>query len=142
SVLVAFFLCMIFQIWVLLGASLTIQQPIHKSGRLPISVNGCLPRINITQSIPIHQSSNNVLLPLYSISVMWYSFNGVFLTVIFGLLGIFIFGSNDPTTVDISLLASWKDIFSGFLSNKKSSILETIDLHEMEKSIIEQEQML
>ncbi|CAF3615835.1 unnamed protein product [Rotaria sp. Silwood1] len=122
--------------------SLTIQQPIHKSGRLPISVNGCLPRINITQSIPIHQSSNNVLLPLYSISVMWYSFNGVFLTVIFGLLGIFIFGSNDPTTVDISLLASWKDIFSGFLSNKKSSILETIDLHEMEKSIIEQEQML
>ncbi|CAF0956803.1 unnamed protein product [Rotaria sordida] len=90
SVLVAFCLCMIFQIWILLGANLTIQQHMHRSGRLPTSVNGCLPIVNITQSVSIRQSSNNLLLPLYSVSVMWYSFNGVFLTITLGLLGIFI----------------------------------------------------
>ncbi|CAF4240536.1 unnamed protein product, partial [Rotaria magnacalcarata] len=46
--------------------------------------------------------SNNPLLPLCSMAIMWYSFNGVFLTVIFGLLAKFVFGSNDPKTVDQS----------------------------------------
>jgi hypothetical protein len=59
---------------------------------LPISVEGCLPAVNITQPIA---SLNNPLLPLYSISLMWYSFNGVFITVILGLLGTFIFGRID-----------------------------------------------
>ncbi len=81
----------------------------------------------------IYISSTNPLLPLYSISVVWYGFNGVFVTLILGLLGTLIFGrihfihlecelkdlgSNDPNTVDKSLLISWKVLFCGKRSNK------------------------
>ncbi|CAF1192589.1 unnamed protein product [Rotaria sordida] len=110
------------------------------NGRLPTSIEGCLSAANITQPITTSQSSNNPLLLLYSISVMWYAFNGVFLTVILSLLGTFIFGridfikqnqcsyeylgSNNPKMVDKSLLKS------------------TDEVRELEMQTTEQERML
>ncbi|CAF4334447.1 unnamed protein product, partial [Rotaria sordida] len=84
-------------------------------------------------------SSNNPLLPLYSISVMWYAFNGVFLTIIFSLLGTFIFGSNNSKMVDESLLILWKNVFCPWCwTNKKSKD----ELCELDTQTIEQERML
>lgn len=79
--------------------------------------------------------SSNVLLPLYSISVMWYSLNAVLIVVIISLLGSFIFGrslffempvrflnwsidSNDPNLIDKSLLISWKELLPCCRKNK------------------------
>ncbi|CAF1190473.1 unnamed protein product [Rotaria sordida] len=125
------------------------------NGRLPTSIEGCLSAANITQPITTSQSSNNPLLLLYSISVMWYAFNGVFLTVILSLLGTFIFGridfikqnqcsyeylgSNNPKMVDKSLLVLWKNVFCPWCwTNKKS----TDEVRELEMQTTEQERML
>ncbi|CAF1339041.1 unnamed protein product [Rotaria sordida] len=139
NVLVALLLCLIFQTWILIGANLTAKQHIGRNGRLPTSIEGCLSAVNITQPITTSQSSNNPLLPLYSISVMWYAFNGVFLTIIFSLLGTFIFGSNNSKMVDESLLILWKNVFCPWCwTNKKSKD----ELCELDTQTIEQERML
>src|ERR1700722_9678015 len=71
---------------------------------------------------------------------MWYPFNGLIITIVLGLLGIFIFGklvgnkhfqlnayffyigSNKPETVDASLLVCWKDVFPCWRSTKVNDI--------------------
>ncbi|UJR22916.1 hypothetical protein I4U23_025944 [Adineta vaga] len=131
NVLVAFLLCLIFQTWILIGANLMIKQQIGRSGRLPTSIKGCSSTINITtQPIIMNATSSHPLLPLYSISFMWYAFTGVCLTVILGLLGSFIFGSNKSNTVEKSLLVSWKDKSSKY------------DCQDQELQTIERERML
>ncbi|CAF3488944.1 unnamed protein product [Rotaria sordida] len=141
SILIAFICCLLFQTWVLIGATLTMKSQIGKGGRLPTSVKGCLSSLNITQVIPKNQSSNP-LLPLYSISVMWYSFNAIIIIVVISLLGSFIFGSNDPKTIDESLLISWKNVFSCNWKHKKSTNLKTNEVNTIETQTIEQESIL
>ncbi|CAF0751966.1 unnamed protein product [Rotaria sordida] len=141
SILIAFICCLLFQTWVLIGATLTMKSQIGKGGRLPTSVKGCLSSLNITQVMPKNQSSNP-LLPLYSISVMWYSFNAIIIIVVISLLGSFIFGSNDPKTIDESLLISWKNVFSCNWKHKKSTNLKTNEVNTIETQTIEQESIL
>ncbi|CAF0798341.1 unnamed protein product [Rotaria sp. Silwood1] len=141
SILIAFICCLLFQTWVLIGATLTVKPQVGKGGRLPTSVKGCLPSFNITQAIPKSQSSN-FLLPLYSISVMWYSFNAVVIIVVISLLESFIFGSNDPKMIDKSLLISWKNIFSCYWKHKKSVSLQLNEINTIETQTIEQESIL
>ncbi|CAF2743440.1 unnamed protein product [Rotaria sp. Silwood2] len=141
SILLAFICCLLFQTWVLMGATLTVKPQIAKDGRLSTSIKGCLSSINTTRTIPRNQSSNP-LLPLYSISVMWYSFNAVVIIVVISLLGSFIFGSNDPKTIDKSLLIPWENIFSCYWKHKKSVSLTSNEVNTIETQITEQESIL
>ncbi|UJR26002.1 hypothetical protein I4U23_007348 [Adineta vaga] len=138
SVLIAFFCCLIFQTWILLGATLTVKPQVGKGGRLAISVNACMSTFNISQSIRTKQNSN-FFLPLYSISVMWYSFNGVVIVVIISLLGSFILDKKDSKTIDRSLLRSWKDLFVCYWKDKDLEILEA---NQTEMQPVEKEPML
>ncbi|CAF1193306.1 unnamed protein product [Rotaria magnacalcarata] len=141
SILVAFTCCLLFQTWVLIGATLTVKPQIGKGGRLPTSVEGCLSSLNSNQTIRTNQSSN-FFLPLYSISVMWYSFNAVVIIVVISLLGTLIFGSNDPKTIDQSLLLSWKKIFSCCWKHKKSVSLKADEINAIPIKAVEQELIL
>ncbi|CAF0879292.1 unnamed protein product [Adineta steineri] len=132
SILFGFIFCLIIQTWILLGATLTVKPSIGKGGRLSTSINGCSSSFNTSQSIITNQSSN-LFLPLYSISVMWYSLNAVVIVIIVSLLGTFIFGSNDVNTIDKKLLLSWKDVFSIFWKNNISRTLETNELETIEE---------
>lgn len=143
SVLVAFFLCLVFQTWIMTGATLTAKQYKGQDGRLPTSVDRCSLPINVTIS-NVAQPKPNLLLPLYSISYLWYNLNGVLLLVIFGLLGTLVFGSNDPKTIDSSLLASWKDFFPCCLP-KKLLNRRTTHKHKdrtLQDQAVEEERML
>ncbi|CAF4232486.1 unnamed protein product, partial [Adineta steineri] len=85
SALIAFFVSLAFQIWVLVGATLTAHQQPRRS--LPTFINGCT-SINTTLNLirtGTNANNSNFFLPLYSISFMWYAFNGVSLTIIVGL---------------------------------------------------------
>ncbi|CAF1157410.1 unnamed protein product [Adineta ricciae] len=127
SVLVAFYLCFAFQIWILLGANLTMKKHSGRNGRLPTSMEGCLPPFNQTEpSISIVPSSNPLLL-LYSMSPLWYSFNGVVLTFSLGVLTSFVFRSNESEHIDRSLLVSWKALFC-FHSREESGTLPSDEL--------------
>ncbi|CAF0768332.1 unnamed protein product [Adineta ricciae] len=137
SVLIAFVCCLIFQAWVLLGATLTVKPRVGEGGRLPISVDKCVSKINISQSMATEQSPN-IFTPLYSISVMWYSFNGVIIVILLGLLGSFVFDAKDTKIVDKSLLRSWNDLFVCF---RKDEELTTLQANEIEMDTIEKEPM-
>lgn len=79
-------------------------------------------------------TTSNFFLPLYSISFMWYAFNGVVLTVLLALL-CSLFSSkfnrirestidrtweNSKSEIDPSLLISWEDITDGCLCRASS----------------------
>ncbi|CAF0969556.1 unnamed protein product [Adineta steineri] len=132
SILFGFIFCLIIQTWILLGATLTVKPSIGKGGRLYTSIKGCSSSFNTSQSITTNQSSNPFL-PLYSISVMWYSLNAVVIVVIVSLLGSFIFGSNDVKMIDKKLLLSWKDVFSIFWKNNIPQTRETNELETIEE---------
>ncbi|CAF0771742.1 unnamed protein product [Adineta ricciae] len=137
SVLFAFACCLIFQTWVLLGATLTVKPQAGEGGRLPISVEKCVSTINISQSATTKQSPS-IFTSLYSISVMWYSFNGVIIVILLSLLGSFVFDTKDTKTVDKSLLRSWNDVFVCFRKDKE---LTTLQANEIEMDTIEKEPM-
>ncbi|CAF1074419.1 unnamed protein product [Adineta steineri] len=50
SAVVAFFLCLIFQIFMLVGSTLTVRPANKHGGRLPTSIVGCVQSINVTLS--------------------------------------------------------------------------------------------
>ncbi|CAF0797850.1 unnamed protein product [Rotaria sordida] len=54
SVLMAFILCLVFQMWILVGSTLTVKPPNKQGGRLPTSVVGCVPSVNI--SVPMSKN--------------------------------------------------------------------------------------
>ncbi|UJR11632.1 hypothetical protein I4U23_015813 [Adineta vaga] len=128
SVLVAFFLCLTFQIWILIGSNLTMKTHIRHNGRLPTSIEGCVPPFNVTQTSFSTAASSNPLFLLYSMSPFWYSLNGVVLTFILGVLGSFVFCTKNSNNIDKSLLVSWKTLFC-FCSKPESEILESHKLH-------------
>ncbi|CAF1123281.1 unnamed protein product [Rotaria sordida] len=123
SVLIAFLLCLIFQMWVLVGATVTVKPHLRQRGRLPTSIVGCIPSVNMSVSTSINERPNP-LTSLFSISPLWYSFNGVFITFILGLIFASIFESKDSRPVDRSLLISPSEIFP-FCSSKPVSIIIT-----------------
>ncbi|CAF5208483.1 unnamed protein product [Rotaria magnacalcarata] len=73
---------------------------------------------------------------------MWYSFNAVVIIVVISLLGTLIFGSNDPKTIDQSLLLSWKKIFSCCWKHKKSVSLKADEINAIPIKAVEQELIL
>ncbi|CAF0745475.1 unnamed protein product [Adineta ricciae] len=122
SALIAFFISLVFQLWVLIGASFTVHQQLRRS--LPTSVNGCT-SLNITLKTPLiisqNLSSPNFFLPLYSISFIWYAFNGVSITVIMGLACSLLWynSKSDIEKIDQSLLMSCRrNACCGSLSTK------------------------
>ncbi|CAF4236300.1 unnamed protein product [Rotaria sordida] len=143
SVLVAFIICLMFQLWVLIEANLTVKQYAGRDGRLPVSVDRCLPALNKTLQ-PIVTQKSNPLLPLYSVSFLWYNINGVFLTIILGLLGILVFGSNDPKSIDKSLLCTWKDAFGcGSSIQTKNQLMKVKNTDiELENLPVERQELL
>ena len=75
----------------MIGANFTRHQQIKRV--LPVSIDGCqsfnLSSITLsstTMSDSKLSDLNNLFLPLYSISIMWYAFNGVMVTLIIGLI--------------------------------------------------------
>ncbi|CAF3688889.1 unnamed protein product [Rotaria sp. Silwood1] len=145
SALVAFFLCLIFQIFMLFGAIL-ITKPVNKQGgRLATSLDGCIPPINITRSEIIYTSSN-IFVSLFSISPLWFIFNGTMLTIIFGLIFSFILDAKDSKIIDPLLLVSRYDIFPCLSSLTKNTVKRiVIQKHNTisnNDNIIEQESMI
>lgn len=109
------------------GATLTAKQYKGQDGRLPTSVDRCSLPINVTISNVaqpkyaitlecsncLHDSLRpNLLLPLYSISYLWYNLNGVLLVVIFGLLGTLVFGK--PLSMNLVLRISLLNLLHRF----------------------------
>ncbi|CAF0741628.1 unnamed protein product [Adineta steineri] len=140
SAIVAFFLCLIFQIFVLLGSIFTEKPPNKQGGRLPTSIAGCVPFANVTIStITKPNPSYHILMPLFSISPLWFIFNGTILTIVLAMIFTFILDSKDPKIINPSLLVSRDEIFSCFSSRK-----ENIKRTETQKdgTTIEQEAML
>ncbi|CAF1238617.1 unnamed protein product [Adineta ricciae] len=123
SALVSFFLSLTFQVFVLLGSIFT-DKPLNKQGgRLPTSILGCVPSSNITisTSITATNHSYHILMPLFSISPLWFIFNGTILTIVFGIVLTFILDSNDSKIINPSLLVSRNEIFSCFSSRKNQA---------------------
>ena len=92
SASIGFFTSLLFQLWVIIGANLT--RHLQPKRILGISTDGCqmMNRTNLTMNPINKENASNFFLPLYSISMMWYAFNGVMLTVILGLVASFICG--------------------------------------------------
>lgn len=120
SALIAFLVSIAFQVWVIIGANLTFRQ--QPDRRLPTSISECMSSnsTNITFRLTNNalKTEQNFFLPLYSISFLWYAFNGVMLTVIIGLLCSLLW-KNDR--VDPSLLISSRQTFCCFRSKFKIS---------------------
>ena len=82
---------LIFQLWVVIGANFTRHQQTKRI--LPISIDGCQ-SLNLPHFIsPSINTVKNIFLPLYSISIMWYAFIGIMLTLIIGLIASLICGN-------------------------------------------------
>ncbi|CAF0920702.1 unnamed protein product [Adineta ricciae] len=111
SVLVAICLCFIFQTFMLVGSMITVPPTDQHGGRLPTSVNECVPSVNDTMPVTINQRLS-LLESLFSISPLWFNFNGTIMMIISGLIFTFIFDSKDAKEIDRSLLVSRKEIFS------------------------------
>ncbi|CAF0745964.1 unnamed protein product [Adineta steineri] len=56
SVLVAFFICFIFQTIMLVGSFVTVKPVKKQGGQLPTSIAGCLPSVNITLTLTTNQT--------------------------------------------------------------------------------------
>ncbi|CAF0734694.1 unnamed protein product [Adineta steineri] len=56
SVLVAFFICFIFQTVMLVGSFVTVKPVKKQGGQLPTSIAGCLPSVNITLTLTTNQT--------------------------------------------------------------------------------------
>ncbi|UJR34606.1 hypothetical protein I4U23_027382 [Adineta vaga] len=139
SALVSFFLSLIFQIFVLFGSIFT-DKPLNKQGgRLPTSIHGCIPssinNITISTTTTTTNRSYHVLMPLFSISPLWFIFNGTILTIVLGMIFTFILDSKDTKIINPSLLISRNEIFSCF-SSRKEKVKRT------DGTMIEQETML
>ncbi|CAF0765126.1 unnamed protein product [Rotaria sordida] len=144
SVLMAFILCLVFQMWILVGSTLTVKPPNKQGGRLPTSVVGCVPSVNI--SVPMSKNQNyNPLISLYSIAPTWFVFNGTIITLLLGVVFSFIFDSKDSKMVDKSLIISLDEIFS-FCSSRKETMKRTLaqkdDGIPTDNTMIEWESML
>ncbi|CAF0738959.1 unnamed protein product [Rotaria sordida] len=144
SALMAFILCLVFQMWILVGSTLTVKPPNKQGGRLPTSVVGCVPSVNI--SVPMSKNQNyNPLISLYSIAPTWFVFNGTIITLLLGVVFSFIFDSKDSKMVDKSLIISRDEIFSFFSSRKetmKRTLAQKDDGIPTDNTMIERESML
>lgn len=94
----------------MIGANLTRHLQVKQI--LPILTERCpiISRTNSTIVSPVHQKSvNDFFLPLYSISMMWYAFNGVMLTVVLGWVASLLCGNSkaEMEKIDRSLLISF-----------------------------------
>ncbi|CAF4816881.1 unnamed protein product [Rotaria sp. Silwood1] len=126
SACIAFLISLVFQLWVLIGANFTLHQQPKRI--LSISIDGCasfnLTNITLnTTSARSNNNDNNFFLPLYSISFMWYAFNGVVLTVIVGLACSLLCGNSksEVKKIDSSLLISCRQTFCCCGSNDNDS---------------------
>ncbi|CAF1659505.1 unnamed protein product [Adineta ricciae] len=95
----------------LVGSMITVPPTDQHGGRLPTSVNECVPSVNDTMPVTINQRLS-LLESLFSISPLWFNFNGTIMMIISGLIFTFIFDSKDAKEIDRSLLVSRKEIFS------------------------------
>ncbi|CAF0920665.1 unnamed protein product [Adineta ricciae] len=111
SILAAICLCFIFQTFILVGSMITVPPTDQHGGRLPTSVNKCVPSVNDTMPLTRNQRLS-LLESLFSISPLWFNFNGTIMMIISGLIFTFIFDSNDTKEIDRSLLVSRKKIVS------------------------------
>ncbi|CAF1408088.1 unnamed protein product [Adineta ricciae] len=113
SILIAFFLCLIFQMWTLIGSTLAIKQRVRSDGRLSLSIQECSPPLNITRSTRINENTaeQNFFLPLYSMSFLWYNVNGVVLVVVLSYFVSLTCRVKDSQSVDEQLLISWRNLF-------------------------------
>ncbi|CAF4153563.1 unnamed protein product [Adineta steineri] len=138
SVFVAFFLCLIFQLFMLFGSIFTTRPANKQGGRLPISIAGCLISTNVTTKT-ITYAKSNFLVSLFSISPLWFIFIGTMTTIILGMIFSFILDSKDTKIIDPLLLVSTNDIFP-CLSSKKTMTKQSIERQDDNK--IEEEIML
>ncbi|CAF2832658.1 unnamed protein product [Rotaria sp. Silwood2] len=125
SAIVAFFICLIFQIVMLFGSILTLKPASKQGGRLDTSVIECIPSINVTRS-QIIPTSSNIFVSLFSISPLWFIFNGTILTIIVGMIFSFILDSKDSKIIDPLLLVSRYDIFPCLSSSTKNIVKRTV----------------
>ncbi|CAF0958172.1 unnamed protein product [Rotaria sordida] len=144
SALVAFTLCLTFQIWIAVGSTVTVKSPNKQGGLLPTSVVGCMQSVNT--SLPMSKNRNyNPLIPLYSIAPTWFVFNGAIITLLLGLIFSFICDSKYPKIVDKSLVITRDDIFSCCSSRKevmKLTIAQKYNGISTDNTMIEKESML
>ena len=119
----------------MIGANFTRHQQIKRV--LPVSIDGCqsfnLSSITLsstTMSDSKLSDLNNLFLPLYSISIMWYAFHGVMVTLIIGLITSLLCGNSksDIEKIDRSLLISF--------SWQKSKEMLNSGTHEENKELI------
>ncbi|CAF1039315.1 unnamed protein product [Rotaria sordida] len=139
SALVAFFLCLIFQIFMLFGSIFTIKPTNKHGGRLATSLIGCIPSINVTHSRIIHTTNSNIFVSLFSISPLWFIFNGTMLTIILGIIFSFILDSKDSKIIDPLLLVSRYEIFPCL---PKQTVIEKNNTISNNDNIIEHESMI
>ncbi|CAF0964272.1 unnamed protein product [Rotaria sordida] len=144
SALVAFTLCLTFQIWIAVGSTVTVKPPNKQGGLLPTSVVGCMQSVNT--SFPMSKNRNyNPLIPLYSIAPTWFVFNGAIITLLLGLIFSFVCDSKYPKIVDKSLVITRDDIFSCCSSRKevmKLTIAQKYNGISTDNTMIEKESML
>ena len=129
SALIAFFVSIVFQLWVIIGASVTAQQQTNRM--LPTSMTGCMASNSTNITIALANNEKSIFLPLYSISFLWYSFNGVVVTMIVGLIcSLFDNSKSETDKVDPTLLISCRQSLCCFRStyniSKHSQVITNI----------------
>ncbi|CAF1421016.1 unnamed protein product [Adineta ricciae] len=139
SVCVAFFICLIFQLFLLFGSIFMPMPPNKNGGRLPTSVDQCIPAVNETASTTTTEMKSNGLVALFSISPLWFICIGTLITIVVGLILSFILDYNDPKVIDPLLLVSPKDILPCVSSRKVLVESSTVDKTDR---IIEEDMML
>ncbi|CAF2080148.1 unnamed protein product [Rotaria magnacalcarata] len=144
SVLVAFFIALIFQTFMLFGSILTVKPANKQGGRLPTSIDRCIPSIDVTPAPTTHINST-ILLSLFSISPLWFIFNGTIVTIVFAMIFTFILDSKDSKPIDTSLLVSRNEIFPCFPSKNErlqQAATQNLDENSQLDTVPEQESMI
>ncbi|XP_034485100.1 sodium-coupled monocarboxylate transporter 1 [Drosophila innubila] len=117
----------VFMSWVSLNAQWAIASGAISYQTKPLSVDHCdytFDTASLVSSVPnathtIGQASDDIF-PLYRISYMWYTCLGASVTIIVALLSTFLFGTNDPNSIDPTLITPSIRKFFRFNSQKST----------------------
>lgn len=92
--------------WISLNAQWALASGVIKYETKPLTVDHCKYDFNQTlSSISVDNVEVDDVFPLYRISYMWYTCLGALITIGVATLFTFVWGGNDPSDVDSSLLA-------------------------------------
>lgn len=100
--LAGFLASLVLQLWIFLGAQITKKQ--IRSERLPFSVAGCVPSVNLTSLSASSTGRPDPLLGLYSVSYMWYTPIAVCSVLLVGLIVSYLTHPLKPGEVDPKLI--------------------------------------